>query len=41
MADIAIVFHWPPETFDRMSVTELVGWHDKALIRWKRINRSQ
>lgn len=33
MADIAAVFHWPPETMERMPVEELARWRDKARVR--------
>jgi len=31
MADIAAVFHWPPQSMDPMSVQELMGWHKRAV----------
>lgn len=33
MADIAMVFHWPPDVMDRMSVEELAMWREKARER--------
>ncbi|MGL5469875.1 MAG: GpE family phage tail protein [Shewanella sp.] len=39
MADIAIIFHWPLSEMAAMDIEELMGWHDKALDRWEKINR--
>ncbi|ENV3746267.1 GpE family phage tail protein [Enterobacter asburiae] len=33
MADIAVIFHWPPSELNSLSVTELITWRDKALQR--------
>ncbi len=33
MADIALVFHWAPESMDRMSVNDLMSWRTKAAKR--------
>lgn len=33
MANIAIAFHWTPETMDKMHVVELMQWHQEAKIR--------
>ncbi|TPG14377.1 GpE family phage tail protein [Sphingomonas oligophenolica] len=33
MADVATVFHWSPAVMDAMSITELLGWHARALKR--------
>lgn len=33
MADIAVIFHWPPDVLDRMSVTELAQWRERARVR--------
>lgn len=33
MADIAILFHWPPSEMERMSLHELAGWWAKARAR--------
>lgn len=35
MADIALVFHWPPSAMDAMSLSELMRWHALALDRFK------
>ena len=35
MADIAMVFHWSPETMNAMSIEELAGWREKARIRFE------
>ncbi|KFD01667.1 GpE family phage tail protein [Rahnella aquatilis] len=33
MADIAVIFHWPPSEMDGMSLTDLLNWRYKALQR--------
>ncbi|MFP1727640.1 GpE family phage tail protein [Lonsdalea quercina] len=33
MADIATVFHWPPSVTEEMSLTEVLNWRHKAIIR--------
>ncbi|MGW8136859.1 GpE family phage tail protein [Sphingomonas zeae] len=33
MADIAFVFHWPPQAMDRLSVAELMTWRHQAARR--------
>ena len=33
MANIAVVFHWPPQAYVDMSLTELMQWHQKAIER--------
>ncbi|PKE29349.1 GpE family phage tail protein [Rahnella sp. AA] len=33
MADIAVIFHWPPSEMDGMSLTDLMNWRSKALQR--------
>ena len=33
MADIAVIFHWPPSEMDGMSLTDLLSWRYKALQR--------
>ncbi len=40
MADIALVFHWPPEAMDRMSIEELARWHEKARERFEAQNNT-
>lgn len=34
MADIAMVFHWPPTELNGMSVGELMEWRQQARDRW-------
>ena len=36
MADIAVVFHWPPSELRQMEVAELFAWHRLALERYRR-----
>lgn len=33
MADLAVVFHWPPETLLGMSLAELAEWRERARVR--------
>lgn len=33
MADIAVIFHWPPSEMAGMTLTELLNWRHKALQR--------
>ncbi|WP_261409923.1 GpE family phage tail protein [Serratia quinivorans] len=33
MADIAVIFHWPPSEMVSMTLTELLDWRHKALQR--------
>ncbi|OPH35217.1 phage tail protein [Moraxella atlantae] len=33
MADLAVVFHWTPDTCHAMPLDELMTWHDKARER--------
>jgi hypothetical protein len=33
MADIAAVFSWPPQAMDPMSVSDLMGWRERAAKR--------
>ncbi|MEQ1369200.1 GpE family phage tail protein [Acinetobacter schindleri] len=30
---MAVVFNWPPQTYENMSLTELMQWHQKAIER--------
>jgi hypothetical protein len=33
MADIAVVFHWPPQAMDELEVLELMAWRERARVR--------
>ena len=33
MADIAVVFHWPPTAMDDMPLEELAEWRERARLR--------
>ncbi|WP_090126067.1 GpE family phage tail protein [Kosakonia arachidis] len=33
MADIAVIFHWPPSELYLLSLTELITWREKAIQR--------
>lgn len=33
MADIAVVFHWPPEAMNGMDIAELADWRERARVR--------
>ena len=35
MADIAFIFHWPPQALAAMSLGELCGWHARALALYE------
>lgn len=35
MADIAVVFHWPPESMYPMDLDELCAWRARAAARMK------
>jgi hypothetical protein len=34
MADLALVFHWPPDVMGAMSVADIMLWRAKAAERW-------
>lgn len=38
MADIAVVFHWPPQSMETMSLEELMDWRGKAEARLPRLD---
>jgi hypothetical protein len=40
MADIAVIFHWPPATMDAMPIHELLEWRNLAVERHNQINQS-
>jgi hypothetical protein len=33
MADVAVVFHWPPAAMEAMALSDLMGWRDHAARR--------
>lgn len=33
MADLAVIFHWPPNSMADMSLAELMKWRGKAVKR--------
>lgn len=33
MANIAVVFHWPPAAMYPMELDELMAWHERAIQR--------
>lgn len=33
MADIALVFHWPPQAMAEMSLEEIAAWRERARQR--------
>jgi hypothetical protein len=33
MADVAVIFHWPPSELNPMTLTELLVWRHKAMQR--------
>ncbi len=36
MADVALVFHWPPSVMGSMSVSELMDWRERARERYEK-----
>ncbi|WP_066519765.1 GpE family phage tail protein [Sphingobium cloacae] len=35
MADVAVIFHWPPAAMDGMALSELMHWREQAALRSK------
>ncbi|WP_105534010.1 GpE family phage tail protein [Solimicrobium silvestre] len=33
MADIAVVFHWPPAAMSEFTLSELMDWRERARVR--------
>ncbi|MEO6921533.1 MAG: GpE family phage tail protein [Collimonas sp.] len=33
MADIAVVFHWPPQAMDELDIADLMAWRERARVR--------
>lgn len=33
MADLAVVFHWPPAAMADMELEELIDWRERARVR--------
>jgi hypothetical protein len=33
MADIAVVFHWPPAAMDDLTLADLMAWRERARVR--------
>lgn len=33
MADLAVVFHWPPSVLEALSLAELMDWRERARLR--------
>jgi len=33
MADIAVIFHWPPSEMDGWTLDELMHWRERARVR--------
>jgi hypothetical protein len=33
MADIAVVFHWPPQAMDELTIEDLMAWRERARVR--------
>ena len=38
MADLAMVFHWPPDVMDAMDIEELALWREHARKRFEEQN---
>lgn len=41
MADIALIFHWPPSEMIGMDIVDLIEWRRRAVDRWNRINETK
>ncbi|MFZ6640783.1 GpE family phage tail protein [Undibacterium sp. TC4M20W] len=33
MADVAVVFHWPPSAMNELSILDLMDWRERARVR--------
>lgn len=33
MADVAVIFHWPPAAMNSMNMSELMAWRQQAVKR--------
>lgn len=40
MADLAILFHWPPSAMDAMELGELMAWRALAIERHQQLHAS-
>ena len=38
MAEIAAIFHWPPEALEALSYDDLLFWRERAVSLWNRMN---
>ncbi len=41
MADIAAVFHWPPDAMERLELDDLMQWRTRAVERYKAMNGTE
>ncbi|MFM4731103.1 GpE family phage tail protein [Aeromonas salmonicida] len=41
MAEIAIIAHQPLSEMDRMEISELMGWHQRLVETYNRINGAE
>lgn len=41
MADIAVVFHWAPDFLDKLCLSELMEWRERARLRSNTENGSR
>jgi hypothetical protein len=41
MADIAAVFHWPPDAMERLELDDLMQWRGRAVERYKAMNGTE
>ncbi|TMJ19012.1 MAG: GpE family phage tail protein [Alphaproteobacteria bacterium] len=41
MADIAFVFHWPPDRLDEMELGELIHWRALAVQRFNDVHKGE
>lgn len=41
MGDIAMIFHWPPDSMYDMALEELINWRAIAIDRHNAINQNE
>lgn len=40
MADLALIYHWPPAVLDALPLDELLAHHARAIDRWQASKRA-
>ena len=41
MADIALIFHWPPNVMNEFDLDELLQWRELAVQRWNDVHQEK